>query len=136
MLPRLEANIDRIEDGCWLWTASLSPGGYGKAYYEHRHWRAHRLIYTLLVGPIPDGLTLDHLCSVRACVNPAHLEPCDAEENKRRGRRPWSTHDRCVNGHPFDYVNVKGHRYCRTCNREKLAQLRATGYIAPQRRSV
>lgn len=70
--------------GCWIWTGSKGEDGYGSVRYRRRVWRAHRAAYTILVGPIPAGLELDHLCRVRACVNPAHLEPVTGEENIRR----------------------------------------------------
>lgn len=72
--------------GCWLWTGSQDGKGYGKT----GRGRIHRIVYEELVGPIPDGLQLDHLCRVRNCVNPAHLEPVTGRENVRRGRR-WSS---------------------------------------------
>lgn len=72
-------------DGCWLWTDATSWNGYGRFYTGSRVMSAHRLSYELAVGPIPDGLQIDHLCRVRACVNPAHLEPVTLAENIRRG---------------------------------------------------
>ncbi len=89
--------------------------------------RAHRFAYELLVGPIPDGLVIDHLCRVRHCVNPAHMEPVTRWENTLRGGSfsavaARQTH--CVNGHPFDeentHVDRRGFRRCRACNRERL----------------
>lgn len=70
--------------GCWIWIAGKNVG-YGQYFAWGRMWGAHRFVYTLLVGPVPDGLELDHLCRVRACVNPDHLEPVTHEENVRRG---------------------------------------------------
>lgn len=82
----------RIADsGCWLWTASqVSPRvRYGQIIVPvgggiRKKWLAHRLAYSHLVGPIPDGLQLDHLCGQSLCVNPKHLEPVSAFENTRR----------------------------------------------------
>lgn len=74
-------------DDCWLWTASVKPAGYGQFTVEDQKppVYAHRFSYEQLVGPIPDGLTLDHLCANRRCVNPDHLEPVPMAENTRRG---------------------------------------------------
>lgn len=68
---------------CWLWTAGRTTGGYGQCYSPAKGY-AHRTAYELLVGAIPYGMTLDHLCRVRHCVNPAHLEPVTSAENTRR----------------------------------------------------
>lgn len=108
---------------CWLWTGALDQGFYGI------HWvgagvsrRAHRLAYEWLVGPVPEGLTLDHLCRVRNCVNPAHLDPCTAGENAARSPlapywvKARATH--CKNGHEFTTENTRlhhGRRACRAC---------------------
>ena|SRR5579885_311897 len=73
------------EDGCWLWTGALSEG-YGRQRVRDFVYLAHRLVYELLVEPIPEGFDIDHLCRVRRCVNPAHLEPVTRAENLRRGR--------------------------------------------------
>ena len=70
---------------CWLWRASIRNHGYGRIKVNGRAEQAHRVAYELLVGPIPEGLTLDHLCRVRLCVNPAHLEPVTQKVNIRRG---------------------------------------------------
>ena len=77
--------------GCWLWTGATTPGGYGRLTVgsqidgTRRQVRAHRRSYERLVGPIPDGLDLDHLCRTPGCVNPEHLEPVTRRENIRRG---------------------------------------------------
>ncbi len=74
--------------GCWLWTGDLNDRGYPTfALLHDRTVYAHRYAYELLVGPIPEGLTLDHLCRVPACVNPDHLEPVTKAENIRRAAR-------------------------------------------------
>ncbi|MFI9344986.1 HNH endonuclease signature motif containing protein [Streptomyces sp. NPDC052773] len=70
--------------GCWLWKGHVLPTGYGTVNAFGTVLLAHRAAYRLLVGPIPDGLTLDHLCRVTHCVNPDHLEPVTRRENIRR----------------------------------------------------
>jgi hypothetical protein len=101
----------RKTDDCWLWTAGLN-GGYGVYTIGGRPRPAHRLAYEELVGPVPDGLQLDHLCRVRRCVNPAHLEPVTSKENTRRGtavdviaeRQRSKTH--CPRGHPYAIYGI------------------------------
>lgn len=82
---RFETFVDRTE-GCWLWTGSLTYDGYGVFRENNRRTGAHRFAYEYHIGPIPDGLHLDHLCCVRNCVNPEHLEPVTPKENDRRAR--------------------------------------------------
>lgn len=76
----------RTDSGCWLWLGPLNRG-YGSIGNRKgdRAWRAHRIVYRILVGPIPGGMDLDHLCRVRHCVNPEHLEPVSRATNIRRG---------------------------------------------------
>lgn len=79
---------------------------------------AHRVAYETWVGPIPDGLTIDHLCRNRLCIEPTHLEPVTNRENIQRGGNSLKTH--CPQGHPYDEVNTasrNNRRYCRTCER-------------------
>ena len=72
--------------GCWLWDARWDSGnGYRKTRWQGRTWMAHRLVWTLMEGPIPEGHVLDHLCRVRFCCNPGHMEPVTMRENTRRG---------------------------------------------------
>ena len=111
-------------DECWLWTASLNDGGYGQFALDGRPHRAHRIAYELMIGPIPDGLHIDHLCRVRRCVNPYHLDPVTNEVNTARGllrKSPPKAKPECRNGHPFTDDNVRvdpeGWRRCRTCER-------------------
>lgn len=108
-------------NGCWLWTGARSSNGYGAVSIGGRVVGAHRAVYELLAGPIPAGLQLDHLCRVRRCVNPAHLEPVTARENQLRGVHGLKTH--CPAGHPYDEENTyihpgRGVRDCRLCRRE------------------
>jgi len=71
---------------CWLWTAGKFPAGYGCLGVGGKSVLTHRFSYELLVGPIPEGLEIDHLCRVRACCNPSHLEPVTSAENVQRAR--------------------------------------------------
>lgn len=81
----VKARVDIDEQGCWNWRLAVSPNGYGLC--NRQDWRggAHRFSYVAFVGPIAEGLHLDHLCRNRRCVNPAHLEPVSTTENVRRG---------------------------------------------------
>lgn len=85
-LERFWSYVDRskTEDGCWLWNGHRESNGYGRFRHDGRRSGAHRFAYEAEVGPIPDGLTIDHLCRVRHCVNPAHLEAVTSRENTRR----------------------------------------------------
>lgn len=117
--------------GCWLWLGHVDRGGYGQFRVgsqtdgTRRHARAHRVAYELLRGPIPAGQTLDHLCRVRSCVNPDHLEAVSKRENILRGEsfaaiNASKTH--CANGHEYTPENTRlwrGERYCRTCRTEQ-----------------
>lgn len=113
---------------CWLWHGATDTKGYGHVWVGRRGedtWRqvrAHRLAYELKVGPIPEGMTLDHLCRNRICVNPEHLEPVTLRENILRGdsiaaRHALMTH--CPQGHAYDLFNTyfrpSGARACRLC---------------------
>lgn len=104
--------------GCWEWERAKVQGyGYYRPPDGPVNVRAHRYMYELLVGPIPEGLTLDHLCRVRSCVNPAHLEPVTSGENTRRATA-IQTH--CLRGHPLSGDNLyvrANRRHCRACRR-------------------
>ena len=81
---RFAAGYRKLDDGCWVWLKATGPTGYGVAWNGHRTMGAHRLSYEIHVGPIPDGLHIDHLCCNPTCVNPDHLEPVTQQENNRR----------------------------------------------------
>lgn len=83
---RLRRDLTVREDGCWLWTGHVERSGYGRFTFCMRTVWAHRFAYETWVGPIPEGMHIDHLCNVRACINPEHLEPVTQAENNRRAR--------------------------------------------------
>ena len=103
---------------CWIWIGAKSLAGYGRFQSDGHLSLAHRVGYRALVGPIPSGLQLDHLCRTPSCVNPAHLEPVTAKENIRR-HHSIQTH--CSQGHEFTPANTRSHkrhwRICRQCSR-------------------
>lgn len=101
------------ETGCWEWQARRKEGRtYGYLGVDGKPRHAHRLSYELHIGPIPDGLVIDHLCNVPCCVNPDHLQAVTPEENRRR-QAERQTH--CRNGHPLSGENLALVRVCRTC---------------------
>lgn len=110
--------------GCWLWLGFLNDHGYGQIQDRGVASYAHRWSYQTFIGPIADGLQIDHLCRVRSCVNPNHLEPVTPLLNNRRGESPWSVNARkthCIRGHEFTAANTRvsrqGWRSCRQCER-------------------
>jgi hypothetical protein len=116
---RFWAKVAKTE-GCWLWTGAITKrtgyGAFGMQLGNVNRWHnvlPHRFAYELLVGPVPEGLELDHLCFVRRCVRPEHLEPVTAAENHRRALAR-KTH--CPKGHPYDTSTDK--RECITCKRQ------------------
>jgi hypothetical protein len=114
---------------CWVWTAAKISGGYG----QYRGQVAHRVAWKVLVGPIPDGLVLDHLCCNRACVNPAHLRVCTRGENvlaphsvSHAAINQRKTH--CPRAHPYDAANTavwRGRRHCLICHEMHRAKQQA-----------
>ena len=132
-VDRFLAKVEPLADGCWRWTGSRIPNGYGNFRgYESRMVMAHRFAYEEFVGPIPDGLQIDHLCRNKWCVNPEHLEPVTNRENQLRGEAPMvALHIAgvCIRGHtgPFSYVNAsdgRRRRKCRTCEAIRRRELR------------
>lgn len=122
---------------CWVWRRWKTTQGYGGVMVAGKRWTAHRLAYELWKGPIPEGLQLDHLCRVRACCNPAHLEAVTGKENIRRGdsgkatgaliKARWERATHCKAGHErtpenfSTYTTKKGNtiRQCLACRRER-----------------
>ena len=131
---RIERFLEKVDQNgplwngtpCWIWTGVRNQKGYARFWNGQTLSTAHRYAYSYFVGPIPLGLTIDHLCQHRACVNAEHLEPVTLEENFRRSLKPGGqinavkTH--CPQGHPYDLINTifakRGDRECRTCKRE------------------
>lgn len=137
---------------CWLWAARKSDSGHGLFSLSNhgRTVRAHRWAYESLVGPIPEGLDLDHLCRIRACVNPDHLEPVTRKENTLRGfgvTAIFSRQDYCTNGHSLlisenVYIRKDGTRQCRVCKRERMrrykkeAKWQSADIVSPSTQNV
>jgi hypothetical protein len=126
--PVIERFAEKIEpqpNGCWLWTGTANRDGYGRFYVREAITElAHRWAYEQFVGPIPEGMPLDHLCRNRSCVNPDHLEPVTQRENQTRSpltiaaQNLAKTH--CPLGHPYNEENTylyRGGRRCRACRR-------------------
>jgi hypothetical protein len=129
---RWQAKIRADAAGCWIWTGRLNSNGYGLTTVKSASRVAHRAIYEVLVGPIPAGLQLDHLCRVRRCVRPAHLDPVTQRINLLRGETLTSqaaaaTH--CPMGHEYAGANLyrrpNGARMCRACHRRRQVERRA-----------
>jgi hypothetical protein len=127
---------------CWPWTGSCTANGYGQFHVrlDSGPWSvtvAHRVAYELTIGPIPDGLVLDHLCRNRACARPDHLEPTTDAANILRGTGWSARHARkthCPQGHAYDerntHVDKNGMRHCRTCDADRHRARREERRIA------
>lgn len=139
LTDRFWSKVTQTGDDCWTWTGALNTNGYGQWGIGGVSKSVHRLAYEAFVGPIPDGLVLDHLCRNRACCNPAHLEPVTQAVNAARGIEATKTH--CLRGHALTGDNLvikkRGRltpvRNCRTCNNalRSAAHRRAVADAAP-----
>src|SRR6185312_12891331 len=126
-----------LGDGCWRWTGAINSCGYGNIWDGERNQQAHRVSYEMAIGPIPKGLTIDHLCRNRACVNPAHLEPVTCRTNILRSpvalAARWIGRTHCAKGHELSGDNViqrsDGGRRCRACRNERSKVYCARWYV-------
>lgn len=130
-----QAMMDRVEirpNGCWRWKLGVDKDGYAvwdtprQSKYKEQFGgtnRAGRIMYILTKGEIQKGLELDHICNIRRCINPDHLQPLTRQENQSFAISYGSTKTECKNGHEFTedntYIPKDGERCCRTCNRER-----------------
>lgn len=130
LAERFWSKVNRTEE-CWVWTAGLHQSGYGRFYVGGKRVKAHRFAYESEIGPVPEGLELDHLCRNLRCVRPDHLEAVTHQENVRRGMSPFGISARkteCPQGHPYDEQNTyvdRGRRRCRKCLAAKARAERA-----------
>lgn len=121
---------------CWFWSGQKTHNGYGQFVYREgkniKCTMAHRAIYQTFIGPINPGLTLDHLCENKSCVNPKHLEPVTIGENIRRA--PRSISKTCMYGHLYKeqsaYYKSKGARRCHVCHAAKAAERRIASLLS------
>jgi len=129
-IERLEASIGRTPFGCWIWLRGLRKGyGYFAFDAGKKKRSAHRASYEHFKGPIPKGMQIDHLCGIKCCVNPEHLEVVTRSENVKRAWQPAMESKRikthCPNGHLYSLENLvpgqlkRGKRSCLICDREK-----------------
>lgn len=121
--------IQEDTDSCWLWKGKhRKPRQYPAFKIDGKHIQVHRWTYEHFVGPVPEGLLVDHLCNNNNCLNPWHLEPKTSLANTMRGSTPArrnAERTHCIHGHPFDeantryrksYTSERLHRWCATCN--------------------
>jgi hypothetical protein len=123
-VERFWAKVEKT-DTCWLWTAALNSNSYGHIDVDGHSVKAHRFSYELLVGPVPEGLDLDHLCRVRHCVRPDHLQPVTRPTNILRGNGMGARHSRqthCVHGHPLSGNNLLYSSNGTQCGRPRFAR--------------
>lgn len=118
-------------EGCWLWTGNLNEDGYGKMNANGKKVSVHRWSYEYFVGKIPDGLTIDHQCNVRNCVNPEHLKPMTIGDNAKRSLNFSGNRTHCRNGHeytPENTIRQRSGRWisrrCKICHYDSVKRYR------------
>jgi hypothetical protein len=138
---RFWSHVDKSGE-CWLWTGAKNKGGYGYFRLDGKQRYAHIVIYEAEVGPIPEGLELDHVkargCTSPSCVRVAHLEPVTRRENLMRSTSfvaDNATKTHCPENHPYDMVDSAGRRCCRTCRRRQWREWARAHYV-PKRSIV
>lgn len=125
VLYRLFSGMSVSKDKCWVWSRAPGPSGYG-SFRWRGNMRPYKVTYELLIGPVPRGLELDHLCRNKLCCNPDHLEPVTHKENILRGQSPAAINAKkthCPSGHKYSKENTivlfnskkTKIRRCRTC---------------------
>ncbi|MDJ0010145.1 HNH endonuclease signature motif containing protein [Gordonia alkanivorans] len=136
---RFEYRQARVAGDCWVWAGAIDKKtGYGRVQMDRSSKYVHRVVYEALAGAIPGGLHLDHLCRIRECCNPAHLEPVTPKVNSERGEAATKTH--CPQGHPYSGENLRvwtdkrgyAHRICRTCNIQAAKEWKAKRAVAKE----
>lgn len=127
----LNLSMPEPNTGCWIWFGDSVKGGYGRSSVASKKKLAHRLSYETFIGPIPEGLTIDHLCNNTSCINPQHLQPKTQKDNTLSSKINIATINKakthCPKGHEYNIVNTfvhkDGRRDCRTCrNASSLAR--------------
>lgn len=111
---------------CWFYMDGLNHNGYGQFWTGTNNVRAHRFSYEILIGPIPKGMQLDHICRNRNCVNPKHLEVVTQKENVLRGIGLTAINSRkkfCIRGHPLTPENTYNSRKQRTCKKCRIVSV-------------
>lgn len=124
LVPERIRRLVVVGEGCWTSTSWHNSAGYAYTHWEGRDHPLHRVLFEILIGPVP-GLDLDHLCRNTRCVNPGHLEPVTHRENIRRGKAATKTS--CKYGHDWNeprnvLIRTNGTRICAECNRQRCRQ--------------
>lgn len=127
LLPaRMASKVTIDTNGCWIWAGAVQSRGYACLGVGGRVQLGHRVAYESLIGPIAPGMTIDHLCRVKRCLNPGHMEVVSRGDNTLRY---YASRDSCKRGHRYTeantYVTSRGTRECRTCRAEQVRKRNA-----------